>query len=91
MDLVVTINIDKSFRGVESTIVAKASNVIHNFFLADSVDFGDPLVLSKLNRAIFGINEILYATVDNFEDEIIYVDFNEIIQLNNLIINTNYA
>ena len=91
VDLVVTINIDKSFRGVESTIVAKASNIIHNFFLADSMDFGDPLVLSNLNRSIFGVNEILYATVDNFEDEIIYVDFNEIIQLNNLIINTNYA
>jgi len=91
VDLIITINVDRSFRGVESTVVAKATGVIHNFFLSDNRDFGDPLVFSNLNRSIFGINEILYSTVDNFTDEIIYVDFNEIIQLNNLIINTNYA
>ena len=40
----------------------------------------------EVAREVFGIPEIRYATVDNFSDTV-KVDFNEIIQLNNLTIN----
>lgn len=91
LDLIVTVNIDRRFQGVESTLVTKVSNVIKDYFLSDNVDFGDSISFASLNRVIFGIEEVKFSTIDNFEEELISVDFNEIIQLNNTVINVNYV
>ena len=91
LDLVVTLNIDKSLQGTESTVVTKVSRLINNYFLSDNVDFGDQLVFADLNRVIFEANEVIFSTIDNFDEEIVRVDFNEIVQLNNLVINVNYV
>lgn len=91
LDLVVTINIDKSLQGMESTVVTKVSRLINDYFLSDNVDFGDQLVFADLNRVIFEANEVIFSTIDNFDEEIVRVDFNEIVQLNNLVINVNYV
>jgi len=91
LDLIVTVNIDRRFQGVESTLVTKVSNVIKDYFLSDNMDFGDSISFASLNRVIFGIEEVKFSTIDNFEEELISVDFNEIIQLNNTVINVNYV
>jgi len=91
LDLVMTINVDRSLQGVESTIVSKVSRIINTYFLSDNIDFGDPLIFANLNRTIFEVDEVIFSTIDNFEEEIIEVDFNEVVQLNNLIINVNYV
>jgi len=91
LDLVVTINVDRKYQGVESTIVTKVSRSINNYFLSDKIDFGDNLIFASLNKDIFGADEVIFSTIDNFTEEVISVDFNEIIQLNNLIINVNYV
>jgi len=86
LDLVVTINIDKKFEGVEGTVTSKVANRIQNYFLVDNWDFGDPLILSDLNRYIFETEDVRFSSIDNISSNII-VEFNEIIQLNNVSVN----
>lgn len=88
LDLVVTINIDKRFEGVEGTVTAKAADKIQQYFLTDNWDFGDTLNIADLNRAIFELEDVRFSSIDNINSNIL-VEFNEIIQLNNVSINVN--
>lgn len=86
LDLVVTVRIDKNLSAKEELIKGKVRRRITNFFNVNNFDFGKTLVLADLNRSIFTIPEVRYATVDNLDTDVT-VDFNEIIQLNNYTIN----
>lgn len=86
IDLSVTLRIDRELRPEEETIKLKARDKILAFFNVDNNDFGREFLPQDLNRAVFELNEVRYSTVDNIK-EIIKLDFNEIIQLNNLSIN----
>ena len=86
LDLVTTIKIDKEQKENESFILTKVRDKIIDFFNVDNIEFGEALTLSELNRKIFEIDEVRYSTIDNLSQDV-RVDFNEIIQLNNLTIN----
>lgn len=86
IDLSVTLRVDRELRPEEETIKIKARNKILSFFNVDNNDFGRNFIPQDLNRAVFELNEVRYSTVDNIK-EVIRLDFNEIIQLNNLSIN----
>lgn len=86
MDLVITINIEKKYQGIEDLIKTKATNTLTSFFNVDNNYFGKKLVTSDLVNALFDVEEIRFATVDNFP-QVVQIDFNEILQLNNLTIN----
>ena len=86
MDLVVSLRIDKYLLPTEESIKARVRDSLLNFFNVDNFDFGKPVILSEVVRAILGVQEVRFATIDNFSSDI-YVDFNEIVQLNNFIIN----
>lgn len=86
LDLVITARIDKNLMAKEEIIKGKIRRRIVNYFNVNNFDFGKPLVLGDLNRYIFTIPEVRYATVDNLDKDVV-VDFNEIIQLNNFTIN----
>jgi len=86
MDLVVTLRVDKELLTIQEIVKAKARNVILDYFKVDNNDFGKPFIPEELNRRIFDVDEIRYSTVDNI-DSVIKVEYNEIIQLNNLSIN----
>lgn len=86
LDLIITIKIDREEESNQASIIAKARNNILEYMNVDNREFGQALNLAELNRQIFEIDEIRFSTVDNLERDII-VDFNEIIQLNNLIVN----
>jgi hypothetical protein len=90
VDLAVTINVGENYRNTEGVIVSKVSNVIQEYFLSDNVDFGDALILADLNRIIFGVDEVIFSSIDNL-DKNIHIDFNEVIQLNNLVVNVNFV
>ena len=75
---------------MEKTIVANVSQKIRNYFLSDSLDFGDPIIFSALMKNVFEIPQVRFAEVDNFDTDV-SVDFNEVIQLNNLVINISYV
>lgn len=86
LDLIVTITLDKKFEGVEATVSNRVANRIQNYFLADNWDFGDPLILSDLNREIFETDDVRFSSIDNISSNV-HVEFNEIIQLNNVSVN----
>jgi hypothetical protein len=75
---------------VEGTIKSKVARAVEQYFLADNWDFKDPLILSELNRTIQGIDEVRFSSIDNLDKDIT-VEFNEIIQLNNLTINVSFV
>jgi hypothetical protein len=86
LDLITTIKIDKDQEENQNNIKAKVRNKILNYMNVDNREFGQALDLSELNRQIFEIDEVRYSTIDNLGQDVI-IDFNEIIQLNNLTIN----
>ena len=53
-----------------------------------TLSFGQKLIIGDLNRAIFELDEVRYSTIDNLSQDV-DIDFNEIMQLNNLTVNVN--
>jgi hypothetical protein len=90
VDLAVTIRVDRELSPQEETIKLKARDAILDFFRVDNNDFGKDLIAADLNRSVFEIPEVRYATIDNI-DEIVHVGFNEIVQLNNLSLSVNFV
>ncbi len=89
LDLVCTIRIDLEQKENEDTIKANVRDKILNYLSIDNTEFGEGLAVSDLNRQIFEVDQVRFSTLDNVGQDI-RVDFNEIIQLNNLIINVEY-
>jgi hypothetical protein len=52
----------------------------------DNREFGEDFSVADVNRQIFEVEEVRFSTIDNIDQDIT-IDFNEIIQLNNLTIN----
>ena len=90
LDLIITTHVDKSLQGMESGIIAEVSQKIREYFMSDKIDFGDTIVFSDLMRVIFETPEVRFSEVENFTHNIT-VDFNEVIQLNNLVVNISYV
>jgi len=90
LDLIITTHVDKSLQGMESGIIAEVSQKIRKYFMSDKIDFGDTIVFSDLMRVIFETPEVRFSEVENFTHNIT-VDFNEVIQLNNLVVNVSYV
>jgi len=86
IDLVITARIDREIRQSEEAIKLKIRDVILNYFKVDNRNFGQALEPSDIARAVFQIPEVVFASVDNYPETVL-IDFNEIIQLNNLTIN----
>lgn len=86
VDLVTTIRIDREQEENQSQIVTKARDKILSYFSPDNRDFGQPIVVADLNRQIFDLDEIIFSTIDNINQNIV-LDFNEIAQINNITIN----
>ena len=85
LDVVCTLTIDKKYKKQESELKGRARQRIQDYFNVDNSDFGEQFIPQDLVKYILDIDEIRYATVDNIES-VVKVDFNEIIQLNNLTI-----
>ena len=87
LDLAVSIKIDREEEENQSAIKNKVRDKILTYMNADNRDFGEDLNISELNRVIFETDEVRFSTVDNLDQDVT-IDFNEIVQLNNLTINT---
>jgi len=86
LDLITTIRIDREEQKNQDQIVTQVRREILNFMSVDNMEFGGTLVLADLNRTIFEVPQVRWSSIDNVSSNIT-VDFNEIIQLNNLTIN----
>lgn len=84
IDPVITVRCDLIHKQKEADIKLRARLSIEDFFNIDNMDFGKPFSAQELNRKLFeDVSEIRYSTLDNLPT-IIKLQFNEILQLNNL-------
>jgi len=86
LDLVTTIRIDQADEENQAQIQAKVRDKILTYMNVDNRTFGEAFSVAEINRQIFEVEEIRYSTIDNVKQDVT-LDFNEIIQLNNLTIN----
>jgi len=89
LDLVCTIRVDLGQKENEEAVKAKVRDKILTYLSIDNTEFGEDLIVADLNRSIFEVDEVRFSTLDNVDQDI-RIDFNEIIQLNNLTINVEY-
>lgn len=82
LDVVATIFINKSLRNVADSIKAKAAQRLVDFFNIDRVAFGQKISMADVVNDMLQIPEIRFFNVNNLPQDI-YVNFNEVVQLNN--------
>ena len=90
LDLHVTAVIDKEHKYIEEAIKSDVRDKILQFFHVDNLSFGKTLYLSAITRSLIDVSKVLYIKLDNLDSDV-PVDFNEIIQLNNVVITIEYA
>lgn len=88
VDLVITARVDQRYKNFEENIKLKIRTKILNYFNVDNRDFGETFVISDFLRYLYDIPEVRFITLDNI-DKNIHLEFNEILQLNNLSISIN--
>ena len=86
LDLITTIRIDREEEENQDQIKARVRDKILTYMNVDNKEFGEDFNVAQMNRQIFEVDEVRYSTIDNVEQDI-SIDFNEIVQLNNLTIN----
>jgi len=89
LDLTINLRLDREYREIEEEIKRKVTAQVLDFFFVDNMEFGQEFLKVELERKIFQLSEIRFATIDNIDD-IIPVDHNEIIQLNNFSLDIVY-
>jgi hypothetical protein len=89
LDLTVSLRVDKEYKEIEETIKRQVSFQILSFFAVDNMDFGKDFLKVELERKVFQLSQIRFATIDNIPD-VVAVDHNEIIQLNNFSLDIVY-
>ncbi len=82
LDLVATLYIDKSNKRFIDSIQQKAADKLLEFFNVDNLAFGEKISMAELNNFMLTVPEIRFFQVNNLPENI-YVNFNEIVQLNN--------
>ena len=82
LDLVATLYIDKSNKRFIDSIQQKAADKLLKYFNVDNLAFGQKISMANLNNFMLTVPEIRFFKVDNLPEDI-YVNFNEIVQLNN--------
>lgn len=90
LDLAGTLYIDRTQRLSSEDVKQRIANRIVEYFSLNTTDFGKPLILAELINFIIEDPGARFFSVDNYENDI-YVDFNEIIQLNNIDLNVQFV
>ena len=91
LDIEVTVRVDKENKQKEELVKLQVRDKVLDYFRVDNRLFGQAFLHQDLNREVFNLPLVRYSTIDNITSEKISVDFNEIIQLNNLKINVIYV
>lgn len=90
LDIAGTLYIDRSQKQSSEDIKQRIADRIVNYFSTITTDFGKPLILSELVNYIIEDPGARFFSIDNYADDI-YVDFNEILQLNNIELNIQFV
>tara|TARA_R110002110_G_scaffold140122_4_gene327244 strand:- start:2237 stop:3877 length:1641 start_codon:yes stop_codon:yes gene_type:complete len=87
LDVKATIYIDKVYQPFEEDIKRAASLKILQFFDLSKREFGEVVRSDELNREIFSVPEVRFSKINNLRTDDIKLNFNEILQLNNIELN----
>lgn len=91
VDLNVEVTLDRRFETTEGTIKNRVVDVILNYFNVDNREFGEDFFPEEVSRDIFtNVSEVRVARVTNY-DQPLPLEFNEILQLNNVQVTFNYV
>lgn len=90
LDLVCTLYLDSSKKLSADDTRERIAGLIVKYFSTNSMDFGTPLKLSEIINYVLTDEGVRFFSIDNYRDDI-YVDFNEIIQLNNIELNVQFV
>jgi len=91
LDITLNLSVDAKYKSIESNIANAVSRVVTEYFNLDNREFGETFYPDDLGKEIFTqVPQVRLAVIDNYKEPII-LDFNEIIQLNNFILNFNYV
>tara|TARA_R110000744_G_scaffold163883_2_gene280957 strand:- start:3579 stop:5201 length:1623 start_codon:yes stop_codon:yes gene_type:complete len=90
LDIKATIYIDTTFQPFEEDIKRAAAGAILNYFDVSNREFGERLRVDELNRVLFEIPEIRFSKLDNIPSDI-KLNYNEILQLNNVELSVEYV
>ena len=82
LDIVATIYVEKSKKRFIDSIKQKAANRLIEYFNIDNVEFGQKVSIADITNAMLEIPEIRFFNVDILPQDI-FLNFNEIAQLNN--------
>lgn len=89
LDVNISLKLDRRFKKDKPTIISRASAIVNDYFSIDNLEFGQSFSPQELVREMLKDPQIRFATVDNIS-ETIDIGFNEIIQLNNFSITTEF-
>ena len=91
MDIILNVSLDQKYELNEATIANKIKVATLDYFNLDNREFGETFYPDDLGRHIFdAVPEARLAVIDNYKDAV-RLDFNEILQLNNLTVNFQYV
>jgi len=82
VDINATLYIDSAKTSFEESIKQKVADRLTQYFNVDNRDFGETLSLADLIAEVISIPEVRFFKVNNIPEDI-YVNYNEVIQLNN--------
>jgi len=82
VDLVATIFVDKANLPFVETVKQKAAKKLVEFFSTDNREFGQKLSMAELVNFMLTVPEVRFFRVENIDQDV-FVNFNEIVQLNN--------
>ena len=82
LDLSITLKLDRAYKEVAEQVKLNVGSIITSFFGVGDSEFGKDFYKVELERAIFNLPQIRFATIDNIPD-IVSLDHNELLQLNN--------
>jgi len=90
LDIAGTLYVDRTQKLSSEDVKQRVANRIVEFFSVTTRDFGTPLILADLINYILEDAGARFFSIVNYENDI-YVDFNEIIQLNNIEMNIQFV
>ena len=90
LDIVCSLYVDKDKKLSADETRQRIAGRITSYFETTNLDFGTPLLLSELTTYVLQDEGVRFFTIDNYKNDI-YVDFNEILQLNNIELNVQFV
>ena len=90
LDLVCTLYLDSFMKLSADDTRQRIAGLITKYFDTTNLDFGTPLLMSDIINFVLKDEGVRFFSIDNYKDDI-YVDFNELIQLNNVELNVQFV